>query len=76
MEETELKNLIVNDEDYVNIGRFKFSLKKLCHRFPDGAPDRIIAQALCISEADVPVLWQEIVLKLRSKIKPKDQNDQ
>lgn len=66
-EETLLK--IQNDPDFVASKRFDYSLARVLERFPDGAPDRTIAQALMISEDDVQRLYEEIVLRLRQKLK-------
>lgn len=60
---------IQNDPDFVALKRFEYSLEKVMERFPEGAPDRTIAQALMISEDDVPRLYAEIVVRLREKLK-------
>ena len=45
--------------------KFDYSLRKVLQRYPDGAPDRVIAQALMITEEDVPLIWDQIVAKLK-----------
>lgn len=47
--------------DYVSVRRFKNSLAVLEQRYPDGAPDHIIAAALHTTEADVNQRYQRIV---------------
>lgn len=56
---------IYTDPDYIALKRFDYSLAKLLERYPDGASDKIIAQALKIEESEVEELYQEIVEKLR-----------
>ena len=58
-------NLLNTDEDFIAIKRFDFSLTRLLERYPDGAPDSIIASALMIEEEDVEPLYESIVNKLR-----------
>lgn len=62
------KFLIDNDEDFVYVKRFDYSLKKLLEKYPDGAPDRVIAQALMITEEDVEKTYQHIVQKLKDSL--------
>lgn len=62
----ERKIMIETDPDYIASKRFDYSLNKLLERYPDGCPDRIIATALMIDEEEVEILYQNIVLKLRS----------
>lgn len=58
------------DPDFILIRRFDYSLKKLVERYPDGAPDRIIAQALGIEEHEVQEIYRGVVLKLKSILLP------
>lgn len=60
------KKRVNEDQDFVALKRFDYSLEALLERYPDGCPDRVIAQALLISEPEVEELYQETVLKLRS----------
>lgn len=64
----ESKFLIENDPDYIAIKRFDYSLKKLLERYSDGAPTRVICQALQMDENEVEILYQSILQKLRSKL--------
>jgi hypothetical protein len=65
MNSDEAKRLVETDPDFVYTKRFSFSLKKLLERYPDGCPDRVIAQALLVSEPEVEELYQKAVIKLR-----------
>lgn len=65
MDDQKVKELIEKDPDYVDIKRFQYSLKNLLQRYPEGAPDRVIAQALDIPEEKVQELYEDIIEKLR-----------
>lgn len=52
--------------DFIYSTRFDCSLKKLLARYPDGVPDRIIAQVLVMTEEEVEAMWDTVVEKLRS----------
>lgn len=58
-------NLLNTDEDFIAIKRFDFSLSQLLERYPEGAPDSVIASALMIEEDEVALLYESIVDKLR-----------
>jgi hypothetical protein len=58
------------DPDFICIRRFDYSVETLLERFPDGAPDKTIAQALMISIEDVESLYNGIVAKLRAQLDP------
>jgi hypothetical protein len=59
---------IHEDRDFVNLKRFNYSVNEVVKRYPDGAPNRLIAQALMITEDDVEAMWPAIVAKLRGKM--------
>jgi len=59
------KRRVETEPDFVATKHFDFSLKKLIERYPDGAPDRIIAQALCLTEPEVEELYQKAVSEIR-----------
>ena len=65
----EARKLVEEKEDYVNIRRFKRSLKVIQRRYPDGAPDHIIAQALARSEDEVQEMYDGLVEKLKAVVK-------
>lgn len=60
---------IVNEEDFIAIKRFDYSLNKMLERYPNGVPDRIIAQALLMDEEEVEELYQRVIVKLRERMK-------
>jgi len=60
---------LLEDEDYINLKRFNFSIKETLERYPDGVPDHLIAQALGIEESEVTELYEEVVLHLRELMK-------
>jgi hypothetical protein len=66
MTSDEIKTLISDDEDYVYLKRFNFSLRNVLERYSDGCPDRIIAQALCMSEEEVNEMYEYIIIRLRA----------
>jgi hypothetical protein len=63
-----LKSKIENDPDFINLKRFDFSLKKMCEKYPNGAPDRVISQALGCSETEINQCYQQALAKLKSQI--------
>jgi hypothetical protein len=65
MTSQEAKTLIENDEEFVFLKRFDFSLSKVIERYPEGCPTRVIAQALFMTEEEVESLYESIVAKLR-----------
>ncbi|NDC25889.1 MAG: hypothetical protein EB078_08575 [Proteobacteria bacterium] len=71
---TENKKRLENDPDFIAIKRFDYSLKKLLIRYPEGCPDRIIANALLITEEDVEDLYSSTVLKLRKMMGTEDED--
>jgi hypothetical protein len=65
----EIHDLINKDEDFIYSKRFDFSLKKLTERYPDGAPVKVIAQVLLISEEEVDRLLEEAIKTIRTQMK-------
>ena len=59
---------LLQDPDYIAINRFQNSLVALLERYPDGAPDNIVAQALLMEESGVEAAYQAIVIKLRDRM--------
>lgn len=60
-----IQHKINNDPNYIHIRRFDFNLQKLLERYPEGVPDKYIAQALDIEEEEVGALYEQTVQKLR-----------
>lgn len=61
----EARKRVEADPDFVHLPRFECSLKRVLRRYPEGAPDKVIAQALMITEEDVAALFDTAVKKLR-----------
>ncbi len=69
MTSEQVKQKINNEPDFIFLKRFDFSLKNLLDRYPDGVPNRIIAQALQMTEVEVEDLYQKVLVKLRERIR-------
>lgn len=65
MNTTEATQRIREDPDFVALKRFDYSLEAVIERYPDGCPDRVIAQALMISEVEVEELYQKAIVKIQ-----------
>lgn len=64
------KELVLTDPDFILIKRFDNSMKKLMERYPEGVPDKIIAQALGVDERRLGTMYDAIVEKLRKYMLP------
>jgi hypothetical protein len=71
MDLEEVRRLITEDEDFIYSKRFDFSLDKMLERYPDGAPAKLIAQSLLITEEEVEKIVQDAIVVLREKMKVK-----
>lgn len=65
----EIQELLHKDKDFIYSKRFDYSIEKLLERYPDGAPAKVIAQVLLITEEEVEKLTQEAIVSLRKKMK-------
>jgi hypothetical protein len=65
-DEDQLRTRIHTDPGFVHAQRFGNSLAQVEERYPDGCPDNVIAKMLMISEAEVRVVRDGIVLKMRA----------
>jgi hypothetical protein len=65
--------LLENDPNFINTKRFGYSLKALAERYPDGAPDRIIASALSIPIVEVSATYDRVVQKMQELLKVEQQ---
>ena len=68
MDEAEISKRLVTDEDFINLKRFDFSIEEVERRYPDGVPDRLIAQGLNLSDTEYEALYRDIVLRLRQDL--------
>lgn len=65
----EVKWKILSEPDFVNLKRYDYSVEKVLERFPDGAPVKLIAQGLMMTEPEVEELLQSVIQKLRASLK-------
>lgn len=68
----EIRQKIEEDVDYIYSKRFDYSLAKLLERYPEGAPTKVIAQSLLMTEEEVEVLFEGVIQKLRTIMKVED----
>lgn len=69
MNSTEARRLLATDRDFIYSKRFDFSLKKLLERYPEGAPTKVIAQSLMMTEDELQELEQSIIIKIRQELR-------
>lgn len=62
------KQLIKSDKDFIYSKRFDNSLSKLLEKYPEGVPNKVIAQVLLITEEEVEKIVEEAVLSLRKSM--------
>lgn len=65
----EIQELLQKDKDFIYSKRFDFSIDRLLERYPEGAPTKVIAQVLLITEEEVEKMTQEAIVSLREKMK-------
>ena len=65
----EAKKKIETDPDFIFCKRFNNSLEECIDRYPDGAPDKVIAQSLMMTEEEVKEVTEATVEKLRKIMK-------
>ena len=65
MTHEDVRKMIDTDPDFIYMKRFDFSLEKFLDRYPEGAPVRVIAQALMMTEEEVEEIYERIVVQLR-----------
>lgn len=64
----EARTRLLNDEEYVYSKRFEYSTVKVEDRYPEGAPHRLIAAILLITEEEVQEHYDRIVGLLRARM--------
>lgn len=69
MTSNEARELLNTEPDFIYSKRFDFSLKKLLDRYPEGAPTKVIAQSLMMTEDELQELEQSIIIKLRQGLR-------
>lgn len=68
----EAKTKIETDADFIYCKRFNNSLEQCLDRYPDGAPEKVIAQSLMMTEEEVRDVTEATVQKLRKIMKVDD----
>lgn len=66
--EAEINNMLSNEEDFILLRRYNYSLQKLVDKYPEGCPDHIIATALGVDEAVVKERFAKIIACLRAQM--------
>lgn len=61
----EIQQLLHNDETFVNSKRYGYSIEAVLERYPDGAPNNVIAQLLELDKDDIDARYSSIVVTLR-----------
>jgi hypothetical protein len=61
----EIRQKINEEDDFVNLKRLDFSLEKALIKYQEGCPDKVIAQALAMTEEDVEEFYQKTITKLQ-----------
>ena len=65
MTQAEIKMLIETDEKFIGLKRFDYNIDKALERYPNGAPNHIIAGSLMVPEEEIDFIYNGIVEKLR-----------
>jgi hypothetical protein len=65
MTSEEARKRIATETNFIFMKRFDNSLERFMDRYPDGAPVRVIAQALMMTEDEVESVLQGVIEKLR-----------
>lgn len=63
-----IRHKIENEPDFIDSKKFDYSLRKILAKYPNGVPDRLIAQALHLSEAEINQHFQQILDKLKENL--------
>jgi hypothetical protein len=69
MTDDEIVRRLLSEEDFVFAPRYQNSLKALVEKYPDGVPDKIVAQALQIDVEEVPEAFARTVAKIKKQIR-------
>lgn len=64
----EIEYKIWNERDFICSKRFDNDINKLIARYPNGVPDRTIAQVLKISEDQIEELYQSAIIEVRRQL--------
>ena len=64
----EIRDRLETEPDFIVSKRFDNSLAKMMERYPDGAPTKLIARALMLSEVELEELEASIIVRVREKL--------
>jgi len=63
------RELVEHDDNFVALKRFDYSIWKVIERYgEDGAPTKVIAQALMITEEEVEEIYRKAIPKLQDML--------
>jgi hypothetical protein len=65
MTSDEIRQRLRREPDFIALPRFNYSLASLVERYPDGVPEKLVAEALDMTEEDAQILFESAVKKLR-----------
>jgi hypothetical protein len=69
LDDNEIRDRVNNDPEFVNIKRYNYSIENLLARYQDSSiPDRVVAQALALTEQELEDEFARLVEKLRNKM--------
>lgn len=69
MTDEEMVEKLKSEPDFIFGPKYRNSVQELLRRYPNGVPDKIIAQVLGISIPEVEEAFQLVILKIRSELK-------
>lgn len=69
MTSAEVRERLSTEDDFIFLPRYEYSLKRLLERYPDGVPEKLIAQGLLITEDEVTLVYNRAVRKLQRLMK-------
>ena len=65
MNDDDTRRRLQEDPDFVASKRYNHSLKEMEDRYPEFAPDNVIATVLMLSEDEVATLYEALVARFR-----------
>ncbi len=63
-----LKLRIDTEDDFVSMAAADNSLQKAIDKYPDGAPAKVVARCLQLTEAEVETLFQDALRQIRAAL--------
>ena len=71
-----LKDLILNDPQYINSPKHNNKLKELAALYPNGTPESIACRVLCLTKEEFDIAHSYVIIKLRSAVEGNKDDDQ